>query len=324
MKNLEFNLGVAEDPRTPEQMVRDYSHKSLVGAPTIEWKEKTPEQWTRYVDREQDGSLSCMAQAGAKALEVMKKVFKMINEVYSAHPPYRSRLNFPSGGMWTQDLGDVYKKVGTTLESLDVSQRIGESEMNRDITVDTPFHIGGYAFPNCKSIDEIAEAIETHKHCVLTFHANKSEWTDIPKFNGGEINFGHGICAVDYFIWKGEKAVLLEDSTGHFNSFDKKGARIITESYLKMRCTSAIYFTLEPPQYLFSVLMKQGSKGNEVKELQKRLNKEVPSIAPLVTDGDFGKKTKVKVVYYQEAHKLTPDGVVGKFTRAELNKPINA
>lgn len=321
---LEFNLGVAEDPRSPEKKERDIPHSKIAGAPVIVWKEKSPEEWTRYVEREQDGSLSCMAQAGAKAKEVIKKNFKNINEIYSAHPPYRSRKNYPYGGMWTQDLGDVYKNVGTNLESVDPSQRQTESQMNRDITVTTPFKIGGYGFPNFKDIDEIAEAIEIRKHCILTFHANKKEWTMIPKYNGGEINFGHGICAVDYFLYKGVKTILLEDSTGHFNSFDKKGARLITEEYLKIRCTSAIYFTLEPPQFLFTITMRLGNSGNEVRELQKRMNYEKVSITPLVLDGKFGKKTKDAVINYQIAKQLAPDGVVGKNTRAELNKPLNA
>lgn len=316
--NLKYNLGVAEDPRSPEERVRDYSHSQLAGAPIIEWKEKKQAEWKRYVEREQDGSLSCMAQGGAKGYEILTA------KIVSAHPPYRSRLNYPSGGMWTQNLGDVYKHVGTTLETLDVSQRIGESEMNRDITVETPFKIGGYAFPNNKSIDEIAQAIETHKHCIITIHGSKEEWTAVPKYNGKEIDFGHGICAVDYFIWEGEKAILLEDSTGHFNSIDGKGARIITESYLKMRCSSAIYFTLEAPQYLFSVLMRFGSKGNEVKELQKRLNREGMAIEKLVVDGDFGKRTQSAVKNYQKNHGLVADGIVGAKTRAELNKPVNA
>lgn len=321
--NLKYNLGVAEDPRPVEEKIRDYKHSSLAGAPLIEWKEKKQSEWTRYIEREQDGSLSCMAQGGGKALEILKKRKEATHLVYSAHPPYRSRINFPSGGMWGQDLGNTYKNVGTNFESVDVSQRIGEEEMNRDIAVETPFKIGGYGFPYEKNIDEIAEAIEKHGHCIVVFHANKKEWTKVPKYNAGEIDFGHGICAVDYFIYEGEKAILLEDSTGHYSSIDKKGARIITESYLKARCSDAIYFTLEPPQYLFSMLMKLGSKGNEVKELQKRMNREIPNITPLVVDGDFGKKTKVKVVYYQEAHGLLADGIVGKNTRAELNKPIN-
>lgn len=319
--NLKYNLGVAEDPRPIEKKEKDYPQSLLAGAVILNWREKTPEEWNRYTSREQDGSLSCMAQAGGKALEILKKNFKQVVEVYSAHPPYRSRKNFPSGGMWAQDLGDTYKNVGTNTEEIDVSQRINETQMNRDITVETPFKIGGYGFPNFKSIDEIAEAIELRKHCILTFHANKGEWTAVPEYNGDEINFGHGICFVDYFLYNGEKAILMEDSTGHYNSIDKKGARIITESFLKKRATSAIWFSLD---YLFTTTMRVGSSGKEVKELQKRMNKEVPSITPLVIDGKFGKKTKVKVAYYQEAHGLVADGIVGRMSREELNKPTNA
>lgn len=307
--NIEFNMGVAEDPRPQEQKERDYTHKKLAGNPVIVWQEKT--EWKRYIEREQDGSLSCMAQAGAKAVEILKD-----KKVYSAHPPYRSRSNFPEGGMWLQDLGDVYKKIGTTFEELDVSQNIGETKMNRDIEVETPYKIGGYGFPN--GIDEIAEAIEQHGHCIIMIHCNKAEWlSGMPKFNGKEINFGHGVCATDYFMHEGEKAILIEDSTGHSSSYDKKGARILTESFLKERLTGAMYFTAEIPQYKFTLTMRRGSKGNEVKELQKRLSREVGY--NLVKDGIFGYKTMTAVVLYQRKKGLMADGIVGAKTRAKLN-----
>ena len=77
---IEFNMGVAEDPRPQEQKERDYTHRKLAGAPVIVWQEKT--EWKRYIEREQDGSLSCMAQAGAKAVEILKdKKEEIINTI---------------------------------------------------------------------------------------------------------------------------------------------------------------------------------------------------------------------------------------------------
>jgi len=320
MQNLEYNLGVAEDPRSVEEKERDYKTSNLAGAVILNWIAKPQAEWKRYTDREQDGSLSCMAQAGGKACEIIK----IQNGIFSAHPPYRSRNNFPSGGMWTQDLGNVFKNIGTNFESVDVSQNIGESQMNRDITVETPFKIGGYGFPDDnKNIDDIAMAIEQHGHCIVVIHANNSEWTSVPVYDASlPVNFGHGICAVDYFLYNGEKAILLEDSTGHFNSIDKKGARIITESYLKARCSGAIYFLLEPPQFIFKTFMKIGYVGGEIKELQKRLNKEGVASPALVVDGKFGKKTDVAVKKYQKTHGLLDDGLVGTKTRKVLNQPV--
>lgn len=58
-------------------------------------------------------------------------------------------------------------------------------------------------------------------------------------------------------------------------------------------------------------LLKNGSRGNDVKELQKALG-------GLVVDGIFGAKTKAKVITYQKSKKLYQDGIVGKNTAHAL------
>jgi N-acetylmuramoyl-L-alanine amidase len=53
-------------------------------------------------------------------------------------------------------------------------------------------------------------------------------------------------------------------------------------------------------------ILKLGSRGNGVVELQRYLN--------LYPDGIFGKITKEAVIAYQKLHNLTPDGIVGPKT----------
>jgi hypothetical protein len=310
------------DPRQVEEKERDYKTSNLLaGAVSVNWKEKKWEDLKSYTPREQSTSLSCMAQASAKGYEVIQSIVNTIKKVYSAHPPYRARINFPQGGMWLQNLLDIMKKIGTTYEELDISQKIGETEMNRDISVETPYKISGYGFPDKQNdIDDIALAIEKFGHCLILIHGNKNEWTDEPVYTGKEVNFGHGICAVDYFLENGIKKIKIEDSTGHYNSFDKKGGRKLTEKYLSKRCTGAGYMMIEEPKYIFTTFMKKGFISNEVKELQKRLNKENLPNNLLKVDGDFGSKTDIAVKNYQYAHGLVVDGLVGLKTRAELNK----
>lgn len=67
----------------------------------------------------------------------------------------------------------------------------------------------------------------------------------------------------------------------------------------------------------FTLLLKNGSQGNEVMELQKFLNTIGNS---LTADGKFGPKTKTAVVEFQVANGLVGDGVVGALTRAALKK----
>jgi len=70
--------------------------------------------------------------------------------------------------------------------------------------------------------------------------------------------------------------------------------------------------------YNFTQKLQLGSKGNEVKELQKILISN--GYLKATPDGSFGSLTLKAVKEYQKANGLTPDGVVGLKTREKLNK----
>ncbi|MCX6705114.1 MAG: peptidoglycan-binding domain-containing protein, partial [Candidatus Woesebacteria bacterium] len=71
-------------------------------------------------------------------------------------------------------------------------------------------------------------------------------------------------------------------------------------------------------KFNFTKLIKQGSKSNEVIELQKFLNTAGYNVG--TADGKFGAKTKAALIKFQVANKLKGDGVVGLKVRALLNK----
>ena len=58
------------------------------------------------------------------------------------------------------------------------------------------------------------------------------------------------------------------------------------------------------------MIIKKGSKGNEVKEIQKALG--------LKADGIFGAYTEAAVKKYQNSKGLTADGIVGPKTYKKL------
>jgi hypothetical protein len=68
----------------------------------------------------------------------------------------------------------------------------------------------------------------------------------------------------------------------------------------------------------FTSLLKDGSSGNEVMELQKFL--DGVGFNPGTVDGKFGIKTKTAIIQWQIAQGLKGDGSVGPLTRAALNK----
>ena len=63
---------------------------------------------------------------------------------------------------------------------------------------------------------------------------------------------------------------------------------------------------------IFFMLLKEGSKGEEVKKLQSKLG--------LTADGVFGKNTSEAVKNYQTKNGLTPDGIVGPKTWETIMK----
>jgi len=313
MNNKIYNDGLVPDLRADELKAKDYRQLVSAGLRDAIWLEKLEILWKQYIPREQDSSLSCVAHSGAKAMTILNP------KEYSAHPSYRARSNFPQGGMFLQNLGEILKNKGTTLESLDVSENQGEIQMNRDIRVLTPDKIGGYYFVPFKDIDAIADVIQRFQHCILIIHGNKKEWTAIPVYNGQEENFGHAICLVDYFLYKGQKVLLAEDSTSHINSFDGQGRRLITEHYLLKRAAGAMYFTAEIPipPFKFTQTMRMGNRGGQVFELQKFLAKSENVV--LVLDGIFGAKTLGAVKMFQKNHGLVEDGIFGLKSRTVAN-----
>lgn len=72
-------------------------------------------------------------------------------------------------------------------------------------------------------------------------------------------------------------------------------------------------------KFIFTLDLKLGSKGDEVKELQKFLNANGYSCGPV--DGKFGPLTDACVRAFQKANPpLKVDGIIGPLTRAVLNK----
>ena len=58
------------------------------------------------------------------------------------------------------------------------------------------------------------------------------------------------------------------------------------------------------------MILKKGSKGEEVKKLQESLN--------ITVDGDFGPATELAVMRFQAQQGLETDGIVGPKTLGKL------
>ena len=70
------------------------------------------------------------------------------------------------------------------------------------------------------------------------------------------------------------------------------------------------------------MILKKGSKGEDVKELQRALKTLGYNVG--VSDGIFGTATEIQVEKFQESVELHPDGIVGKGTLSELNEALDS
>ena len=69
------------------------------------------------------------------------------------------------------------------------------------------------------------------------------------------------------------------------------------------------------------MILKKGSKGEDVKELQRAQKTQGYNVG--VTDGIFGIATDIQVEKFQESVELHPDGIVGKGTLKQINEALD-
>lgn len=311
--------GIAQDPRSDDKKALDYSHEELAGAitlPEVKWVDVKNKQLKSYIIQNQDGSSSCVAQATSKLLAIHEV---MEGRDYTQLCPkfiYGLRSNYPDGGMWLPNALEIACKSGTCKESTIPCDNKGESFMNdRNIpkeAIDEAKQFRGKFYFEIKgrNIEDIASVLEQGYGVLLGFRFDYDEWTEVPFLNpNSQKKCGHGIAAVDYGIYQGKKALVIEDSWGP--NYGKGGRRFITEEFLNARCFYAGYVT-SLPNYVFKNMLRIGSKGLDVKMLQHRLNIKV--------DGIFGPQTEKAVKDFQIKNNIKIDGIVGPLTMSLLNK----
>jgi hypothetical protein len=347
----EIYQGAGVDTRPEEEKAQDWKTDQFSSGGEVNWQPKT--KYKFYSKRNQFSSLSCMAQSGVKVAGVdnFLETGEFID--FSAMEVYRSRFNFPSGGMILYDLLKLLTTKGKIFRESDlISQNLDELQMNSNLIVTTDkmlkdataFQEKAYVqFPIelsntgvvTKEIDpeEVAQILEQGKAVeAMLFFEGKEYWKTRPEITNHELKAydgttsRHGIAIVDYLLIDGEKCFIIEDSAGNTSSLkDEKGnntgQRILTAEFLKKRCFGAGYLidqkNVVEDAIKLLVTLRQGSTGSQVKILQEILNTK--DNAGLVTDGIFGKKTDQAVRLFQAQNHLTVDGIVGKNSRAKLN-----
>jgi len=344
-KELVFTSGAIIDDRTDEEKAKDYKFEELVTSATpVDWKEKAQSEWRRFPIFNQDGSGSCVAQTMAKMMGILYWLKNDLYVHFSATHIYQRRVNKPQAGMAGVDAFTVAQK-SATLEELVPSQNMNDSQMDA-VEIDKYkddvgkiFKIGNYITLPTKDIESVASVIQvTKKPVMVWFFFEGNEWNKpLPTINNDVDIYApttnrHSVTAIDFTLYKGKKALIIEDSWGP--QYGMNGQRIITEDFFKKRNFFAAYTMnfdfddwaeVQKPKHTFNVDLEFGQTNDEIKVLQDVLKYE--GLFPLNTDstGYYGAITKKSVeefqLRYSVADATTPGfGRVGPKTRRKLNE----
>jgi len=314
---------------------RDYQMEEVACYAPVKWEEK--KTFRSFPVKNQDGSSSCVGNAVAKILGIENYLEEGEYLDLSARDIYTRRTN-QGMGMHFREAMKIGSEQGATLEHLMPSNGRNEAQMN-DAIDRTPYKEivgrvarGGAYVAIPFNIDKVAEVIATGKGVLLGLRFNYNEYNkQVPEIiNGAILDCHHGIAGVDYTLYKGKRAIIVDESWGVGNVTQ----RIITEDWFTMgRVTASWYFedlknsraisdvvNSDIPKYQFTKDLWFGMRNADVIKLHEVL------IAMGLLDikeptGYFGQLTKNAVIAYQELKGIRPlSGYVGPLTRAELNK----
>ncbi len=323
MDPILHGTGAKDDPRSAEEKAKDYKSIEVMTPRAPSWVEKGPAQWRSFEIFDQDGSSSCVGQATAKILgiEQFREEGKFLR--FSARDIYSRRANTDEG-MWFQNALEIASKHGATLESMMPSEKLNEAQMN--ITTDRKpsteqvakiFRAGGYVGLPI-DIDAIADVISRGKGILLGFRFNYDEWDSVPHIATSTPGIHHGVAGMDFGLFEGKQTIIIEDSWGNQSTI-YNGRRVITNEFLKARCTFAGYLIdlsnnwrdfqsgIPRPKVRFDVNLSIEQTSNEVKKLQDVLKYEELFPVNVESTGYYGNLTAKGVLAWQKRYRIASD-----------------
>lgn len=252
MSEFEFMNGAAIDTRLDSEKIKDFELAEVVSAPAaVVWREKEEKDWRTFPEQNQKGSGSCVAQTVKKlaGIQLFLKEGKYVD--FSATSIYQERSNKPDGGMIGVESFEIWRKTGISLEALVPSQKMDDAQMdalkieNYEKEIGKIFRINNHVGLPVGDIETVASTIQqTKKGVMVWFFFTNAEWSPlVPVIIDPALTIAkglrHSVTAVDYLLYKGKKALLIEDSS-HFGG---RTRRVVTEDFFKKRNWFARYGT---------------------------------------------------------------------------------
>jgi hypothetical protein len=342
-----FRSGALVDTRPIEKKIKDYKFNEIVASTNpVNWVEKPQSEWRKFPIFNQNGSGSCVAQTLAKLLGVMYWLKNNIYVHFSATHIYQRRTNKPTPGMIGANAFQIASE-SATLEQLVPSQNMTDAQMDREIIeqykddVGKIFSVPNYVEMPTQDIETVASVIQTTGKAVMVwFYFTMGEWNQaVPQIVNPSLTRQnapglHSVPAVDFTLYNGKKALIIEDSWGE--SAGLHGQRVITEDFFKVRNWYAGYpvnfkfdsQTTPKPKYTFITPMYLGQNTNDVKSLQDILKYEGFFPINQGSTGYYGAITAKAVLAFQKKYKVASDTELtqlagsraGSATIAKLNE----
>lgn len=361
----ERRTGAMLDLRSEDEKQKDYTVREVfASANPVKWVEKTRDQWRQFPEQDQDDSSSCVAHSGKKMLGIQHAVNNGSYVRFSATHLYQRRANKPGEGMNGIDAFEILRLQGITLDELVPSEKMTEDQMNNaeiqphHVKVGEIFKITNHVGIPVGDIETVASVIQTTgKGVMVWFYFTSREWSpEVPviltdlRGPGDARSLRHSVVAVDAFLYKGEPALLIEDSA-HFGG---RSRRIITRSFFEKRNFFARYpmnFVFDEPvtvpptelaysfpkELVFIPLTPAGEISDPVKHraqekdvvaLQNILKAEGCMATNISSTGYYGSITAKAVRAFQTKHRIASEAeiaalrgrVVGPKTLEKLNE----
>lgn len=286
--------------------------KEIVGTVnTVKWEEKS--EYRTFPTFFQSNSFSCVAQSMAKIAGI---IYKQKYGKYIKFSPafiYKRRANRPEGGMRVDDVYRIVNEKGVNLYDFQPSDGLddflldSQKEEKHYEDIASLFKLGSRISVPI-DIDSIASVIQTTgKGVMLWFSFAYNEWVKVPTIKTDRPNLAHSVVAVDFTLWNGKKALVIEDSWG-------EPVKIITEDFFR-RCYQASY----PMNFKFDTTDKPKFDGT-ITSLQNCLKYLGHFPSNIESTGFFGELTKQALIKFQKQNGLNPEGVFGELTKAKLKE----
>lgn len=344
--------GACIDNRTEENKLKDYKFDEFVSSPApVDWKEKPASSWRKFPIFDQGNSGSCVAQTMAKLMGIMYWLKEKVYVHFSATHIYQRRSNKPEGGMAGDDVFKIAQQ-GVTLEELVPSQKMSDSEMD-SVTipeykkrVGEVFKIKNWLWVQPKNIETVASIIQqTGKGVMVWYYFKHDEWDKDPSVKYpnlelyGSDTSRHSVSAVDFTLYKGKKAIVVDDSWGP-SAGNGAGQRVIDEDFFSARNFYVAYpinFVFEDqtqneavdkPKYKFTKTLRFSSAVKygdaDVIALQNCMKYLGFFPKNVESTGYFGAATKNAAIAFQKSRGLVADGIIGPKSIEILNSIFSA